>query len=140
MIEMKIPTIVDTSVWVDYFNGRDTTQTVWLEANISQLEMGLNSVILAELLQGASNDSRAQTIEEGLQIFAFHDGMSRLIATKSGKNYRFLRSKGITIRKTIDCLIATFCIENEYQLLHNDRDFDPFEKHLGLKVVHPEVV
>jgi len=66
--------------------------------------------------------------------------MSRLIATKSGKNYRFLRSKGITIRKTIDCLIATFCIENEYQLLHNDRDFDPFEKHLGLKVVHPEVV
>lgn len=129
--------IVDTTVWIDYLTGKDTPQTLWLETAIGRHEIGLTDVILCEVLQGVrSNQEFNKTRRELLTFDVFVNGGVD-IATSAAQNYRLLRSLGITVRKTIDCLIATFCIENDFELLHNDRDFDPFEEHLGLRVIHP---
>lgn len=130
-------TIIDTSVLIDYFADRDTPKTAWIELNVDAERCGLTDLVLYELLQGLRSEKQVASVLEELKLFKLWPTMGPGIAVKAAENYRSLRSRGITVRKAVDCLIATFCIEYGHELLHNDRDFDGFEKHLGLKVIHP---
>ncbi len=127
--------IVDASVWIDYFNGKITSQTDLLDAALGQWVIGLGDITLCEVLQGYRNQREFETARRTLLQFPIFTIGGVEIAVKSAENFCFLRRQGITVRKTIDCLIATFVIENGFSLLHSDRDFDPFETHLGLDVV-----
>jgi hypothetical protein len=129
--------IVDSTVWVDYFNGLHNPETDWLDDRLDEQRLGLTTLILCEVLQGVRNDRKAADVEaELLKLEVFEaDGVA--LAIQAAKNYRTLRGRGRTVRKTIDVLIATFCLQEEHSLLHRDRDFDPFEELLGLSVVHP---
>ncbi len=129
--------IVDSSVWIDYLKDRVNSQTAWLESSIGQQEIGLTSLILCEVLQGIRYNRRFVETHEELMAFSVFEGVPANLAISAAQNFRRLQQLGITVRKTIDCLIATFCIEEGHQLLHHDGDFDPFEKHLGLHVIHP---
>ncbi len=130
-------TIVDTTVWVDYLRGVATPQAEWLDANLLIERLGLTDLILCEVLQGVKDDHNFQAVQkELLKCEVFPTGGIEL-AVDSAKNYRKLRAQGHTVRRTIDCLIATFCLRNGHSLLHNDRDYDPFEQVLGLTVIHP---
>ena len=129
--------VVDTSVWVDYFNGLENPQSDYLHANLDQTPILIGDLILAEVLQGFRNDSDFEKVRRALSKYSQAGMISSELAVQSARNYRFLRQKGVTVRKTIDSLIATYCIENDHQLLHNDNDFDGYEEHLGLRVVHP---
>jgi predicted nucleic acid-binding protein len=132
--------IVDTSVWIDYLNDKATPQTLWLEFAIGRVSIGLSSLILCEVLQGfRDNDEARRTRKKLLEFPVFETGGVGL-AIQSAENYRSLRRKGVTIRSTIDCLIATFCIEGGHQLLHRDSDFDRFEEHMKLSVLHPPAI
>jgi predicted nucleic acid-binding protein len=132
--------IVDSSVWIDYLNDRANGQTVWLENSIGHEDIGLTSLILCEVLQGIRHDRQFIETREQLMAFSVFDGVTANLAGAAAQNFRTLQRLGLTVRKTIDCLIATFCIEEGHQLLHHDSDFDPFEAHLGLRVVHPPAV
>ncbi len=127
--------IVDSSVWIDYFNGQDTPQTDLLDAALGQRALGLGDIILCEVLQGFRDQRDFDTARQSLLQFTVYTIGGTDIAVKSAENYRSLRHQGFTIRKTVDCLIATFVIERGFSLLHSDRDFDPFETHLGLDAV-----
>jgi predicted nucleic acid-binding protein len=127
--------IVDSSVWVDYFRGVPTPQSGILNRALGQRELGLGDLILCEVLQGYRIQQEFEHARIVLSTFPVFTIGGRDIAIKSAENYRFLRRLGITIRKTVDCLIATFVIERGHTLLHNDRDFEPFERYLGLDVV-----
>ncbi len=130
--------IVDTTVWVDYIRGAATPHTTWLESRLIDERLGLTDLILCEVLQGVTNDNQFNAVRrELLKLAVFETGTVEL-AIEAAVNYRKLRAAGRTVRRTIDCLIATFCLIEGYALLHNDRDFDPFEEVLGLKIVHPE--
>lgn len=129
--------IVDTSIWVDYLRGADTPQTQWLYAQADQQRLGLTDLILCEVLQGVSDDSQAARVETQLSKLVIFQTGGRRLAIASARNYRILRPRVRTVRKTMDCLIATFCLMNDHSLLHNDHDYDAFEKHLNLKVIHP---
>ena len=129
--------IVDTTVWVDYLRGTRTPHADWLEAQLAKERLGLTDLILCEVLQGVTTDGQFDVVhEELLKLEVFETGTVEL-AVEAALNYRRLRAAGRTVRKTIDCLIATFCLVEGHTLLHNDRDYDPFENVLGLKVVHP---
>lgn len=129
--------IVDTTVWVDYFNGTGTRHVEWLDRELDRQRLALTDLILSEVLQGVRNEREAAVTErELLRLEVFSTGGVEL-AVAAARNYRRLRAKGRTIRRTIDCWIATFCLLNGHALLHNDSDFDPFEELLGLQVVHP---
>jgi predicted nucleic acid-binding protein len=130
--------IVDTTVWIDYLRGVDNPHTDWLVQRIRSRRIGLTDLILCEVLQGIGDaDLFAETRDEMVRHFeVFGTGGVRM-ATAAAHNYRTLRKHGYTVRKTIDCLIATFCLEADYELLHRDQDFDPFESLLGLQIVHP---
>ena len=128
--------IVDTTVWIDYFQGVTNPETDWLHAELDRQRLGLTDVILCEVLQGVRDESAAEDVERQLlKLEVFETGGVDL-AKEAARNYRTLRSRGHTVRKTIDCLIATFCIRQQHSLLHRDRDFEPFEKFLELSVVH----
>ena len=127
-------TLVDSSVLIDYFNGIKNLHTEELDKILGNEIVVSGDYILAEILQGFRNDSDFKVAKEYLQSFPCFNLCNETIAMKSAENYRLLRKKGKTIRKTIDLIIGTFCIENDIELLHNDRDFDPMEKFLGLKV------
>lgn len=130
-------TIVDTTVWVDYLRGIATPQAEWLDASLLRERLGVTDLILCEVLQGVKDDDNFQAVQrELLKCEVFPTGGIEL-AVDSAKNYRKLRAQGHTVRRTIDCLIAAFCLRNGHSLLHNDRDYDPFERVLGLAVVHP---
>lgn len=129
--------IVDTSVWVDALRGTLSPHTVWLRSGVERGEVGLTSLIACEVLQGIRNPSQFDGFCSDLLELPVFEAVSTRVATQSARNFLALRARGITIRKTIDCLIATFCIERGFELLHRDRDFDHFEAHLGLKVKHP---
>jgi predicted nucleic acid-binding protein len=129
--------VVDTSVWVDYFNGVENPQTDFLHSILDTTPILIGDLILTEVLQGFRNDPDFEKVRHVLGRFAQVNMVDFVIAVQSARNYRFLRQKGFTVRKTIDSLIATYCIENEHELLHNDSDFDGYEKHLGLRVIHP---
>lgn len=127
--------LVDTSVWIDYIKGKHTPQVTLLEDAMEHNLLVVGDLILTELLQGFKSDKVSEEVKKLLMRCQYRDIGGYDIAIASAKNYRTLRSKGLTVRKTIDVLIGTFCIENGIWLLHNDRDFDPMEEHLGLKVV-----
>lgn len=129
--------VVDTSVWVDYFNGVENPQTDFLNAILDKTPILIGDLILAEVLQGFRHDPDFEKVRRILGKFMQESMVNPVLAVQSARNYRFLRQKGVTVRKTIDSLIATFCIENDHELLHNDSDFDGYEKHLGLRVIHP---
>ena len=129
--------VVDTSVWVDYTRDLETLQTAWLETELGRNRLAITDLILCEILQGVRDDKEYRETRATLfQLEIFPTGGTNL-ALAAVDNYRKLRKKGLTVRKTIDCLIATFCILNGHSLLHSDRDFDAFEKELGLQVIHP---
>lgn len=129
--------IVDTTVWVDYLRGMENPEVSWLVRQLQQQSLGLTDLILCEVLQGIHNPrTLAQVRDDLLQFHVFHAGGPEL-AIIAAQNYQILQARGHTVRKTIDGLIATFCIEAGHALLHRDRDFDVFEKALGMKVVHP---
>jgi predicted nucleic acid-binding protein len=129
--------IVDTTVWVDYLQGAHNPETDWLHAEIDRQRLGLTDIILCEVLQGVRDDRAAAAVEGKLLKLEVFETGSVALALQAARNYRTLRSRGHTVRKTIDCLIATFCLNERHSLLHRDRDFDPFEKFLGLPVIHP---
>jgi predicted nucleic acid-binding protein len=129
--------IVDSSIWIDYLNGAINSYTEWLDKELFRQRIGLTDLILCEVLQGIRTDVRFLQVREYLlnfQVFGF-GGIA--MATAAAQNYRTLRKRGVTVRKPMDCLIATFCILEDHDLLHRDGDFDAFEKHLGLGVIHP---
>lgn len=133
-------TIVDTSVWIDFLNKRGTPETVWLLGRHDNEPIGLTTLVLTEALQGIRLESRFQLALTHFRSMAVFNAVSPELAVLSARHFRTLRSRGITVRSTIDCLLATFCIVNGYGLLHNDRDFDAFERHLGLQVIHPPAI
>ena len=127
--------LVDSSTWIDYFRGVSTTQTSKLDRLLDSEPLAIGDLILAEVLQGFTNNSDFNKAKGLLTSLDVVDIGGTDIAIQAAKNFRILRGFGITVRKTIDTLIATRCIESRYVLLHNDRDFDPFVKHLKLRVV-----
>jgi predicted nucleic acid-binding protein len=129
--------IVDTSVWIDYLNNKDTLNTAWMDAQLQLQRLALTDLILCEILQGLRNEQEAVQVQRALEKFEIWPTGGRELSIAAAANYRALRSKGRTVRKTIDCLIATFCLSNRHLLLHNDRDFDAFEQFLDLQVIHP---
>ncbi|MGQ0696308.1 MAG: type II toxin-antitoxin system VapC family toxin [Nitrospiraceae bacterium] len=129
--------IVDTTVWVDYLRGTPTPHTDWLESQLAREPLGLTDLILCEVLQGVTTDDQFDAVQEELLKFAVYETGTVELAIEAAVNYRRLRIAGRTVRRTIDCLIATFCLTEGHTLLHNDRDYDPFEEVLGLKIVHP---
>jgi predicted nucleic acid-binding protein len=129
--------LADSSVWIDFFAGRPNPESLWLRKELVDQRIGLTDLILCEILQGIRDDEDFRRAHLRLSRLPILECGGEYLAVDSARNYRALRAKGITVRKTIDCLIATFCIEHGHSLLHRDRDFDPFETHLGLRVVHP---
>jgi predicted nucleic acid-binding protein len=129
--------IVDSTVWIDYFNGLENPQTDYLDQMVDRTPILVGDLILTEVLQGFRDDSDFEKARRALSKYIQVEMVNPELALQSARNYRLLRRKGITVRKTIDSLIATYCIENEHDLLHNDNDFDGYEKHLKLKVVRP---
>jgi len=127
--------LVDSSVWIDYFNGHATPQTEYLDQALSQELILVGDLVLAEVLQGFRSDADFEAARQALLQFELVSMVSPALAMQSVLNYRRLRKLGLTVRKIMDCLIATFCIENGHTLLHSDADFDAFERRLGLQVV-----
>ena len=128
--------IIDTTVWVDYFHGVDNSETAWLDAEVNSQRLGLTDILLCEVLQGV-RDAAAKEVERSLLKLKVFETGGVALARDAALNYRALRRRGHTVRKTIDCLIATFCLREQHSLLHRDRDFDPFEQFLGLSVIRP---
>lgn len=126
---------LDSSVLIDYFNGKDNWQVEKLDEILGKEIVIIGDYVLIEVLQGFRNDKDYNTARNILNSFPCFSICGEEIAIKSADNYRKLRKKGITIRKTIDVIISTFCIENDLLLLHNDKHFLPLEKHLGLQSV-----
>ncbi|MFA5809813.1 MAG: PIN domain nuclease [Thermoleophilia bacterium] len=129
--------LVDSSVWIDYFNGGKTARTDWLDAALGSEPLIMGDIILTEVLQGFQSDKDFNTAKKLLQTFPIMEMVGQELAIKSAMNYRFLRKKGVTVRKTIDVMIGTFCIQNRIYLLHSNKDFEPMEKYLKLKTVVP---
>ena len=129
--------VVDTTVWVDHLNDTTTPQVSRLRdiilSRVAIIVVG--DVVLCEVLQGLSSDREAALVERALRRFRVVPMVTPELASKSAASYRALRTQGITVRKTIDLLIGTFCIEHDHVLLHNDRDYDHMERYLGLSVV-----
>ncbi len=128
--------IVDSSVWIDYFNGRITPQTDWLDSSLGNTPIIVGDIILTEVLQGFQNDKDFRVARNLLLGMPFMAMGGRVLALQSAMNYRSLRKKGVTVGKTIDVMIGTFCIHYQLPLLHDDRDFDPMVRFLGLKVIN----
>ena len=127
--------LVDSSVWIDYFRGKITGQTELLDSLLGDQPLAIGDLILTEVLQGFSSDKHFHQARIMLTSLEVVELGGREIAIQAAKNFRTLRSAGITIRKTINTIIATRCIESQYELLHSDRDFDPFAERLGLRVL-----
>jgi len=126
--------VVDSSVWIALLRGREISATAKLRALAASEEQLVGDLILLEVLQGARDEAHASRIEAALRRYVMVSLLGDEIATRAAALYRELRSFGITVRKTADLIIATYCIEHGHQLLHEDRDFVPFVKHFGLRV------
>ena len=129
--------IIDSTVRIDYFNGVESPQANYLNSILETTPILVGDLMLAEVLQGFRQDVDFEKARRALGKFLQASLVGPDLAIQSARNYRTLRQKGVTVRKTIDNLIATYCIENDHELLHNDSDFDGYEKYLGLRVVHP---
>lgn len=128
--------IVDTTVWVDYLRGVQNPETRWLNGEVDRRRLGLTDIILCEVLQGIRDDRSFNRVRRELFRFEVFATGGAQLAVAAARNFRILRQRGQTVRTTIDCLIATFCLREGHILLHRDRDFDPFEEVLGLQVLH----
>jgi len=127
--------VVDSAVWIDFFKGQGTPATTLLSQMLGYEQILVGDLILCEVLKGARSDRRASDLELTLRKCEFVEMSGPDLAVAAAAKFRELRAKGITVRKTIDMLIGTYCIKHRHTLLHCDRDFDPMERHLGLKVV-----
>ena len=127
--------VVDTSVWIDYFNGARTRQNDALDLALGRELLVIGDLIMTEVLQGFRTERNFRQARRLLGALECREMVGREVAIASARNYRALRGRGVTVRKTIDVIIATFCILNGHRLLHSNRDFDPMERHLGLRVV-----
>lgn len=127
--------LVDSTVWIDYFRGKSTRQTDKLDGLLGIEPLATGDLILTEVLQGFTSDREFRQAHRLLISLEIVDLGGLDLAIQAAKNNRTLRALGVTVRKTIDTIIATRCIENGYALLHSDRDFDPFVAHLGLRTV-----
>lgn len=128
--------LVDSSVWIDYFRAVDTPQVTLLDSYLGNVPLAVGDLIAAEVLQGVHEERQYRSVKRTLDAFEHVDLVGYTLAIRAAEHYRLLRKRGVTIRKTIDTLIATYCIENDMTLLHADRDFDPFVQYLGLKTAH----
>lgn len=124
--------LVDSSVWIDYFNGISSPQTDRLDGLLGLEPVAIGDIVLTEVLQGFADERAFERAREALEALHLIEIAGPVVALEAARNYRRLRAKGITVRKTIDTLIATRCIRDALPLLYADRDFDPFVAHLGL--------
>ena len=127
--------LVDSSVWIDYLRGVATPQAEKLDALLGTEPLAVGDLILAEVLQGCGSEREFNQVHQALDAFTLVELGGKEVAIQAARNFRTLRSKGVTVRKTIDTIIATRGIFDGHSLLHADRDFDAFEAHLGLRVV-----
>lgn len=127
--------LVDSSVWIDYFNGTVTRETDLLDSFLGVEPLLIGDLILVEVLQGFRDDRDYRRAKAALDRLTFEPMLGRNMALAAAQNYRKLRASGVTVRKTIDVLIATFCLNGRHRLLHSDRDFKLIQEHLGLRVV-----
>ncbi len=132
--------LVDSSVWINYFNGSITWQTEMLDQMLQQIPVYTGDLILTEVLQGFRKESEFKKAREVLSILPCKQLGGYDIAVQSAENYRTLRKKGVTVRKTIDIIIGTFCIVENIPLLHDDRDFDPMTGYLSLKTISQTIM
>ena len=128
---------VDSSVWIGYFNGEETGQTDYLNSVLGNTQIIIGDLILTEVLQGFQSDYDYRVAKDLLLRLPFMAMGGQALALESAANYGRLRKKGVTVRKTIDVMIGTFCIHHRLPLLHDDRDFDPMVKFLGLNAINP---
>ena len=128
--------LVDSSVWIDFFRGNDTPQVDRLDALFAQERIGVGDLILTEVLQGFRTERDFNLARKTLETFELVALGGADVALQAAKNFRTLKAMGFTVRKTIDTIIATRCIESGYALLHADHDFEPFAAHLGLKLAY----
>jgi len=127
--------VVDSSVWIANLRGLDTPMVRKLRAAVDdEKDLLIGDLILLEVLQGARDEAHADRIERNLRRYPVASMLDGGLAVQAARNYRRLRTRGITVRKTIDMIIGTFCIAGNHVLLHDDRDFDPMADHLGLLV------
>ncbi len=126
--------VVDTSVWISLIRHASNDVTERLRSYIPQGLIMIGDIILLEVLQGAQSDRHAEMLERQFRAFPCATMSSPAMALKAAQNYRYLRQRGITIRKTTDLIIGTYCIEHDHALLHSDRDFTPMAEHLGLRI------
>jgi predicted nucleic acid-binding protein len=127
--------LVDSSVWIDHLRNRVGESVTKLHLLLRERPLLVGDLILCEVLQGLRTEAEARLVEGMLRRFEIASLLDADLAVRAAANYRFLRNRGITIRKTIDLLIGTFCIERGHQLLHCDRDFEPMERFLGLQTI-----
>jgi predicted nucleic acid-binding protein len=129
--------IVDTTVWIDYLRGLQNSETNYFDRELARQRFGLTDLILCEILQGLRDEQASKRVLRELRQFEFFETGGEELAVAAARNFRSLRQREHAVRKTIDCLIATFCLREGHSLLHRDRDFDHFEKLLGLAIIHP---
>ena len=127
--------LVDSSVWIDHLRRRATRQVLQLRSLMSSTPLLVGDLILCEVLRGLRSDAEARLIEHGFRQYQIVAMCDATLAVRAAANYRFLRARGITVRKLADLIIGTFCIEHGHMLLHSDRDFEPMERLLGLRTV-----
>ena len=125
--------VVDSSVWIDYFNGVDSAASERLDALLGAEPLAVGDLILTEVLQGFRSDADYRTAKDLMTSLTVLEMLGQKVAIRSAENYRSLRSRGITVRRTVDVIIATYCIEHGLPLLFEDKDFVPFVRHLGLQ-------
>ena len=125
--------LVDSSIWIDYFSGNDSTEADFLDRVLGNREVAIGDLILTEVLQGFRHEKDYKVAKNLLEELAIFELLGKKMAIKSADNFRKLRKKGITIRKTANVIIASFCIEHNLPLLFSDKDFQPFIEHLGLR-------
>lgn len=126
--------VVDSSVWIDYFNGVDSEASEKLDMLLGVEPLAVGDLILTEVLQGFRSDAHYKTAREVMNSLTVFGMLGHKMAIKSADNYRSLRARGITVRRTVDVIIATYCIEHDLPLLFEDKDFLPFVRNLGLRV------
>ena len=126
--------VADTSVWIDYVKGIEAPHTDVLDQELAHDRIITGDIIITEFLQGFRDEKDYQKAKYIMDALQYYDFWGKEIAYKAARNFRNLRKKGITVRKTVGVVIATFCIEHNFQLIHNDRDFDAMEQYLGLRV------
>lgn len=126
--------VVDSSVWIGHLRNADSTAVRALRAIEDPQDIVVGDLILLEVLQGARDERHAAAIEQNLRQFRIEPMLSTELAVQAARNFRFMRERGVSVRKTVDLIIGTFCIMHGHVLLHADRDFDPMVDHLGLRV------